>query len=51
MTADTGHGGNMSPAEMAEHVKTWTGFVSLVKWIGGGTAVLMIILAIFRTHG
>jgi len=51
MTADTGHGGKMSPAEMAEHVKTWIGFVNLAKWIVIGTVILMIFLAIFRTHG
>jgi hypothetical protein len=37
--------------DISEHMRTWNGFLSLVKWIIIGTIVLMIFLAIFRTHG
>jgi hypothetical protein len=37
--------------DISEHMRTWNGFLSLVKWIIIGTIILMIFLAIFRTHG
>jgi hypothetical protein len=52
MTADHGHGdyqrGNM---DIKDHVKGWQGFTSFVKWSMGGILLIMIFLAIFRTHG
>ncbi|MGN6147913.1 MAG: aa3-type cytochrome c oxidase subunit IV [Rhizomicrobium sp.] len=44
-------GGHMSPADMKEHLKAWHGFVSFVT--GGiiGNIVILVFLAIFRTHG
>jgi hypothetical protein len=37
-------------ADMAEHLKTWHGFLSFMKWQAIGAAALLILLAIFRTH-
>ncbi len=37
--------------DISDHVKTWNGFLSLVKWIVIGNVVLLLFLAIFRTHG
>jgi hypothetical protein len=44
-------GGHMSPADMKEHLKAWHGFVSFVKWGIIGNIVILVFLAIFRTHG
>ena len=41
---DTGH------TNMAEHLKTWHGFISFMKWQAIGAAALLALLAIFRTH-
>ncbi len=37
--------------DISDHVKTWNGFLSLVKWVVIGNVVLLLFLAIFRTHG
>lgn len=37
--------------DISEHVKAWAGFTSFVKWSILGISLVMIILAIFRTHG
>jgi hypothetical protein len=37
--------------DISEHVKSWEGFTSFVRWSALGAVVLMIFLAIFRTHG
>jgi len=50
MAAETGHGSHMSVADMQEHLKTWKGFLTLVKWVLIGAFVVMSLLAIFRTH-
>ncbi len=36
--------------DIKEHQKTWSGFLTLVKWIVIGCVLLLIFLAIFRTH-
>ncbi len=36
--------------DISQHVKTWKGFTSLVKWSLFGILLIMIFLAIFRTH-
>ncbi|HEY3636667.1 MAG TPA: aa3-type cytochrome c oxidase subunit IV [Rhizomicrobium sp.] len=43
--SDSGH------ADMAEHVRTWNGFLVLMKWLVIGSVALLVFLAIFRTHG
>jgi hypothetical protein len=50
MASDTGHGSNMSAADMQDHIKTWKGFLSLIKWLIVSGVALMVFLAIFRTH-
>ncbi|HEX3666988.1 MAG TPA: aa3-type cytochrome c oxidase subunit IV [Rhizomicrobium sp.] len=42
---DSGH------ADMAEHIRTWNGFLSLMKWLVISSVALLVFLAIFRTHG
>ena len=37
--------------DISEHAKTWAGFTAFVKWSATGIAVVMILLALFRTHG
>jgi hypothetical protein len=37
--------------DMAEHLKTWRGFISFMKWQAIVAAAILILLAIFRTHG
>jgi Bacterial aa3 type cytochrome c oxidase subunit IV len=50
MSADTGHGSDEGTMDISDHVKTWNGFLTLVKWIIIGNIVVMVGLAIFRTH-
>jgi hypothetical protein len=51
MTANSEHGPDIGSTDMAEHLRTWNGFLSLMKWLVIGSATLLIFLAIFRTHG
>jgi hypothetical protein len=37
--------------DISEHVKAWAGFTNFVKWSILGIGLVMIFLAIFRTHG
>jgi len=39
-----------SHTDMAEHLRTWRGFISFMKWQAIGAAALLALLAIFRTH-
>lgn len=36
--------------DMREHLKTWHGFMNFVKWGIIGNVLILIFLAIFRTH-
>lgn len=36
--------------DMREHLKTWHGFMTFVKWAIVGNVLILIFLAIFRTH-
>ena len=40
-------GGTM---DIKDHLKTWHGFLSFVKWMIIGNVALLAFLAIFRTH-
>jgi hypothetical protein len=51
MTAHSDQGQESGHTDMAEHLRTWRGFVSFMKWQAIGGAVILILLAIFRTHG
>ncbi len=37
--------------DMSQHVKGWKGFTSFVKYSMAGILLIMLFLAIFRTHG
>lgn len=37
--------------DMSAHIKGWQGFTTFVKYSMAGIGLIMIILAIFRTHG
>ncbi len=50
MASQTEHGPDSDNADMAEHLKTWHGFLSFMKWQAIGAAALLMLLAIFRTH-
>ncbi|HEY0105044.1 MAG TPA: aa3-type cytochrome c oxidase subunit IV [Rhizomicrobium sp.] len=45
--------GDYTPGTMdiSEHVKAWAGFTAFVKWSAIGIGLIMIGLALFRTHG
>jgi hypothetical protein len=51
MTGNTEHGSDHGSMDISEHVRTWNGFLTLMKWLVIGSAVVLIFLAIFRTHG
>ena len=51
MAAQTGHEPDSGTTDMTEHLKTWHGFLSFMKWQAIGAIVLLVLLAIFRTHG
>lgn len=36
--------------DLTEHMKTWHGFMKFVKWGLIGNILILIFLAIFRTH-
>jgi len=50
MSADNDHGSDQGTMDISDHVKTWNGFLTLVKWVVIGNLALMVFLAIFRTH-
>lgn len=50
MSADSTHGSDAGSMDIREHVKTWNGFMTLVKWGVIGNILILIFLAIFRTH-
>lgn len=35
---------------MNEHLKTWHGFLKLLKWLIIGSVILLLFLLIWRTH-
>ena len=37
--------------DISAHVKGWHGFTSFVKWSMIGIGLIMVFLAVFRTHG
>jgi hypothetical protein len=36
--------------DISDHVRTWNGFLALVKWVVIGNIALLAFLAAFRTH-
>jgi Bacterial aa3 type cytochrome c oxidase subunit IV len=51
MQSHTDHGQDSGRADMAEHLKTWHGFLTFMKWQVIAAVVILALLAIFRTHG
>jgi hypothetical protein len=51
MIGKTEHGSDSGSMDISEHLRTWNGFLTLMKWLVIGSAALLIFLAIFRTHG
>lgn len=51
MAAHTDQQQDSDHTDMAEHLRTWHGFISFMKWQAIGAAVILALLAIFRTHG
>lgn len=51
MESHADHGQNSGHSDMAEHLKTWHGFLAFMKWQVIAAVALLIFLAIFRTHG
>jgi len=45
--------GDYTPGSMdiSSQVKTWGGFTTFVKWSVIGIVLIMVFLALFRTHG
>jgi hypothetical protein len=36
--------------DMTEHLRTWNGFVTGIKFSGAGIIAILVLLAIFRTN-
>ena len=51
MAAGSAHGYEPGKMDIRDHVKTWHGFVKFAKWGLIFNLLIMIFLAIFRTHG
>ena len=51
MAGNTEHSTDSGSTDMAEHIRTWKGFIRFMTWQVAGAVVLLIFLAIFRTHG
>lgn len=45
------HAPESDHTDMSEHIRTWHGFLKFMKWQVIGAVVLLVLLAIFRTHG
>jgi hypothetical protein len=50
MAAHTDPQNEPGQTDMAEHLRTWRGFISFMKWQAFGAAAILVLLAIFRTH-
>ena len=51
MAAHTDLPQDSSHTDMAEHLRTWHGFLAFMKWQVIGAVLILALLAIFRTHG
>lgn len=47
------HESDYQPGSMdiSQHKKAYAGFISFTKWSFAGIMLIMILLALFRTHG
>jgi hypothetical protein len=51
MAGNTEHTADTGSTDMAEHIRTWKGFVRFAYWSVAFVAAILVFLAIFRTHG
>ncbi len=51
MQSQQHHAEESGHTDMSEHIRTWHGFLSFMKWQVIAAVILLIFLAIFRTHG
>lgn len=51
MAGNTNHAADTDSNDIAEHVRTWNGFMRFVYWSVGFVGAVLVFLAIFRTHG
>jgi hypothetical protein len=54
MAGNTEHSSDMGSTDatdMAEHIRTWKGFIRFLQWQVAGVVIVLVFLAIFRTHG
>ena len=51
MQSEHQHAADSGNTDMAEHLRTWNGFLAFMKWQVIAIVLLLIFLAIFRTHG
>ena len=49
--AAQGEHSKSATGDLGEHLRTWNGFTSFIKWSMVGIGLIMALLAIFRTHG
>ena len=51
MAAQSDSKGEHGSMDISQHIKAWAGFTTFVKWSIVGIGFVMIVLAVFRTHG
>jgi hypothetical protein len=51
MAGNHEHGSDTGSMDISDHLRTWNGFLTFVKWMVFGSVALLAFLAIFRTHG
>ncbi|MGC9952959.1 MAG: aa3-type cytochrome c oxidase subunit IV [Rhizomicrobium sp.] len=51
MAARGDTGDRAGTTDISEHLRTWKHFTWLIKWSLIGIGLIMVLLAIFRTHG
>jgi hypothetical protein len=51
MQSEHSHAPDSGHTDMAEHIRTWNAFLTLMKWLVIGSVGLLAFLAVFRTHG
>ena len=51
MAGNHEHGSDSGSVDMTEHLRTWNGFLSFIKWMVIFCVAVLAFLAIFRTHG
>jgi hypothetical protein len=43
--------GDIATADFGEHLRTWRLFVIRIRWVLAATALALVLLLVFRTHG